>query len=641
MSSRFSIEGSISMVDKATKTMGKVARNATGFSTKMQRQFARADSSVGRVGRTLKQTGKRTAQVGMAGLAVGAGLVTRQFIQFDDAIFGASAKFGDLDITSKKGIKTMEQLRATARKVGADTKFNAVEAAQGLDFLAMASFNTEQAMVSLPEVTNLATVAQVDLARATDIASDTLGAFNLMSKDSAQLQLNLARVNDVAAKTTTMFNTTLEGLFDAVSKGGAQFTASGQKIETFSTLVGVMANASVKGSESGTQLRNIMLRLAGPTNKARAMMQKLGIRVQDSQGNFRDIISILDDVKKGTQKMGDVQRSAALNTIFGARAITGVNILLSAGTKKLTEYRKKLLASKGAAAAMAKIIEQGFGNQLKALGSAATEAGFKIITAFAGDGKKGIQVLTEAIRNFDPTPIVDGMKMAFRFVKAFIDIVKFLAPVIIPIVILWKSYAAAVAIATTAQALFNVTVSANPIAAVIVGVVALTAALVTLRANWNLVSLTWKIKANEISQSIVLLEIRLQKFLSNIPGIGKLFKSSLSDARGEMFKLVKEANAFKGIKTQIQTGKMSDEGIGGLLNKKEDQDFLRTIKPQAGPFAPADFSSPESLGITNTNNNNTSAALDVNFNNTPAGTSVKQSGQMPPGTTLNTGMDNG
>jgi hypothetical protein len=103
------------MVDKATKTMGKVARNATGFSTKMQRQFARADSTVGRVGRTLKQTGKRTAQVGMAGLAVGAGLVTRQFIQFDDAIFGASAKFGDLDITSKQGIKTMEKLRATAR----------------------------------------------------------------------------------------------------------------------------------------------------------------------------------------------------------------------------------------------------------------------------------------------------------------------------------------------------------------------------------------------------------------------------------------------------------------------------------------------------------------------------------------------
>ena len=145
----------------------------------------------------------------------------------------------------------------------------------------MAGFNAEQAMKMLPGITSLATVANVDLARATDIASDALGAFNLMTNDTVQLQKNLNRVNDVSAKTTTMFNTDLNALFESVKAGASTFTAAGQSMESFNALVGVMSNAGVKGSESGTSLRNVMLRLADPTKETADVLKK--IRCSDSR----------------------------------------------------------------------------------------------------------------------------------------------------------------------------------------------------------------------------------------------------------------------------------------------------------------------------------------------------------------------
>ncbi|KKL99369.1 hypothetical protein LCGC14_1815120 [marine sediment metagenome] len=167
---------------------------------------------------------KRVAKVGIIAFGVALGLVTREFVNFDQAITSSSAKFGDLNLATAKGQKQLKALGKIARDVGAATQFSATEAAQGLDYLAMAGFNVEQAIAGLPRVIDLATVGKIDLARATDISSDALGAFNMMVKDSSQLQTNMTRINDVMAKTITSSNTDLEQLFETIKKGAPAFT---------------------------------------------------------------------------------------------------------------------------------------------------------------------------------------------------------------------------------------------------------------------------------------------------------------------------------------------------------------------------------------------------------------------------------
>lgn len=397
--------------DETSKNFNRMGKNAKKFGETSSRAFKKASRSATSFGTITKGI------LAAGGVSRGLGLVTRGltaattgFLEFDQSITAASAKFSDLNLTTKEGQKTLLELKKTARAVGATTEFSAAQAAGGLDFLALAGFKTKQAMALLPGVTNLATVANVDLATATDIASDSLGAFGLMTQDSIKLAKNFTRTQDVMAKTTATSNTNLTDLFESIKKGAPAFTAAGQSMESFAALAGEMANSGVKGSESGTQLRNVMLRLAKPTKEAQTELSKLNVRTQDSQGNFRDVIDILADFEKGLKGMGTAQKSATLKTVFGARAITGVSILLKSGTKRLRSYRQMLIDSSGAAKKMADIMRSSLINRLKSLGSAALEVGFQFFDAFDEQGAGAIDKLTQFVRRIDLTPLINGIK---------------------------------------------------------------------------------------------------------------------------------------------------------------------------------------------------------------------------------------
>jgi len=431
---------------------------------------------------------KRFAAIGGAAVLAGLALTTRAFIQFDESLTAASAKFGDLNLATEEGQATLKRLGETAREVGATTKFSATEAAQGLDFLAMAGFTAEQAMTALPQVVNLATVAQTDLATATDIASDSLGAFGLMTDDATQLQENFTRINDVMAKTMTSSNTNMTDLFETVKAGAPTFTAAGQSLESFAAMAGIMANSGVKGSTSGTSLRNVMLKLADPTSEAAKEMENLGVVTQDENGNFRDIIDILADFETGLVGMGTAQKTAALSTIFGARSVTGINVLLQSGSEALRDYRTELEGASGAAQEMADIIGSSLSNQLKSLKSAALEKGFQLIERFAGDASVGITKLTESIRAFDIekyvqlfkdwAPVIKGVVAGFVAFKA----VMIMGTTIQGIMALVKAIQAAAA----AQGILNVVMAANPIGAVAFAVAGLIALLATLQAKYGI-----------------------------------------------------------------------------------------------------------------------------------------------------------
>lgn len=469
--------------DSATKSFRKASRGGTQFSS-IVKGILSAD----------------LVRSGITGLKAGISSAAAEFVNYDQAITSASAKFKGLNTTTVEGQKTLESLMGTARELGATTEFSATQAAQGLDFLAMAGFTTEQAMASLPGVVDLATVAQVDLARATDIASDSLGSFGLMTKDSVQLQKNFVRVNDVFAKTMTTSNTSIEALFESVKSGGSAFTAAGQSMETFSALAGVMANAGIKGSESGTSLRNVMLRLGSPAADAGKVMRQLGIQTQDANGNFRDVIDILGDFEKGLVGMGTAQRTAALSTVFGARSVTGVNILLQEGTEALGDYRDGLIKAGGASAAMAEKIRGSIGNQLASLKSATTELGFQFIDTFKDQIGPAIQGLTTIIRGVDVPGLVENF-------KSLIDVGLQFKSVLFAIVGGWVAYKAvfagaallqgikmfllfgkALRAAVVAQGLLNVLMTANPIGLIATAVGLLVGGLILLVTNWDAVS---------------------------------------------------------------------------------------------------------------------------------------------------------
>ncbi len=491
--------------DLISKTFARMGKNADRFGNKSSKAFKKANRSASRFRDVTKGILAAGAiQKVLGGLQRGVSAVTTEFIGFNGAIISAAAKFKDINLATAEGQKRLLELKKAARETGAVTQFSAGQAASGLDFLAMAGFNATQAMAALPGVVNLATVANVDLARATDIASDSLGAFGLMTEDAAQLQKNFTRVNDVMALTMSRTNTNMEDMFEAVKKGAPDFVKAGQSLESFNALLGVMANSGKKGSEAGTALRNIMLRLASPTKEARKAIDKIGIKTADADGNFRDIVDILADVEKGTKSMGEVQKTAALSTIFGARAVGSINILLTEGSKKIRKFRGELEDAGGASQKMADIMRTSLGNRLKSLSSAAIEFGFKFFTAFEKKGAGAIDKLTKAIRNFDPQPIIDGLNFAFKAMSSLFNIMKFFGPELLVITAGFLTYGAVLAglaigpavagffsllsilkSTTAIMGLLNAVMAANPIGAIIFGVTALVAAIVLLEKKFK------------------------------------------------------------------------------------------------------------------------------------------------------------
>lgn len=510
--------------DLISKTFARMGKNAERFGGKSSKAFKQANRSASRFRDVTKGILAAGAiQKVLGGLQRGVAAVTSEFIGFDGAIISAAAKFKDVNLATAEGQKRLLELKKAARETGAATQFSAGQAASGLDFLAMAGFNATQAMAALPGVVNLATVANVDLGRATDIASDSLGAFGLMTEDATKLQKNFTRVNDVMALTMSRTNTNMEDMFEAVKKGAPDFTKAGQSLESFNALLGVMANSGKKGSEAGTALRNIMLRLASPTKEAQKAIDKIGIKTADASGNFRDIVDILADVEKGTKNMGEVQKTAALSTIFGARAVGSINILLTEGSKKIRKFRGELEGAGGASQKMADIMRTSLGNRLKSLSSAAIEFGFKFFTAFEKRGAGAIDKLIAAIRSFDPQPIIDGLNFAFKAMSGLFNLMKFFGPELLVIAGGFLAYGTVLAglaigpavmgflsllsvLKSTAaiMGILNAVMIANPLGAIIFGVTALIAALVFLEKKFKVFT--------KIGQA-------LGKFF--IPGFGK------------------------------------------------------------------------------------------------------------------------
>lgn len=496
----FAVSTVFTAKDGVSAAFGKMGKQAGFFGDKADKAFRKASRSGSRFGDIVKgilvtdviRGGFRQLQRGMAE-------VSTEFISYDAAITAASAKFKGLDLATQSGIDTLNELKIVAREVGGTTEFTATQAAGGLEFLAMAGFSAKQSMALLPGVVDLATASDLDLARATDIVTDSLGAFGLVVEDNAQLTKNMARVNDVFAKTATTANTSVEALFGAVGKGASQFKATGQSLVTFSALAGVMANSTLKAEESGTVLRNIMLRLSNPVTKAAEIMKDLGVEVADSKGNFNDVVDILGDFEKGLKKYTPVQRAAALSTVFGARSVNGINILLEKGTKGLKAYRKELDNSAGASDKMAETIRKSLGNRLAGLRSAAIELGFKFVDVFDGKIGPAIDRLTAIVRGIDVAGIVAGF-------NTFLDVLVKFKPIIVGITAAFLTYNgvfAAFAIASkiqtflafasalkavgVAQGLLNIVMMANPIGAVAVAVGLLVAGLVLLYDNWTTV----------------------------------------------------------------------------------------------------------------------------------------------------------
>jgi TP901 family phage tail tape measure protein len=329
---------------------------------------------------------------GIAQLGQGVRNVTDEFISLDHSLTSAGARFGD---AFGRGTKGFKDLSAAARETGSATEHTAAAAGDGLSFMAMAGFSAAESMALLPDIANLATAANLDFARSSDIASDALGAFGKNTGTAEEKAAAFKSIMDQAAKSTNTANMDLEMWFESIREGAPSFVAAGQEMSTLNTMIAEMANNGKKGATSGFMLRNVMNRLAGPVGKGKKALRAMNIEVADADGNFRDVFDIMQDMEVELGKMGEVGRTKAIKEIFGERAVAGMNILFAKGAAGLKDMRREIEDSGDASEKLADKMRGSVQNRIAKIKSAATELGLKFFDAFGPKIEGGIASITK------------------------------------------------------------------------------------------------------------------------------------------------------------------------------------------------------------------------------------------------------
>jgi TP901 family phage tail tape measure protein len=472
MSGRYSVEAVFRAVDRITAPVSRIQNRVGQLTRSMRRGFDGVNRTMDRVAGGIRR-GAVVAAAAIGSIGVAMFNVLGTGATFEQTMVNAATKFPG---AIRKGTAAFKELEDAALKTGATTEFTATQAAQALDFLAMAGFGPKAAIASLPGVVDLATVSALGLGRATDIASDALGAYGLMTDDVGQLGVNLSRVNDVLATTATSANTTVEQLFESMRKGAPLARLAGSDIETVAALIGTMADAGTKSDKAGTAITNMFLNLSAPASKARQVLRRLSIGVEDVRGDLRDIPDIIGDLDKATRGMGGRQRLAVLEAIFGREGLAGVSTVVADGADALRKYREQLRNSGGNSMEMASVMRDTVQGNLSELRSAIEAVKIEIFNLNKGPLTDVIAKTTEWVRTMGPDAAGSIGKFMLKIINNFDEIVEAIKRVAIGLAIFYSLLLLLKSLALILTVV-NLLLAANPITLVVLGVLALIAAV--------------------------------------------------------------------------------------------------------------------------------------------------------------------
>lgn len=337
---------------------------------------------------TMHITGK-LLDVGQAALQVG--------MDFDASMSNVYGLMSSLNLSQAQ----MDALRDTAREMGATTKFSASEAADAMGYMALAGWDDAQVIAGIPGVLNLAAAANMDLAKASDIVTDTMTPFG-MAADRA------GEAADVFAYAQANSNTTVEALGEAMKYAAPTADAFGMTLQDTAAAMGVLANAGIKGSQGGTTLNAMLRDMKNNAKNGAIAIGKTKVALTNADGSYRSYAAIIRDIDKATSSMTASQRDAALGAIFGDESLKGILATLKQGPDALDAMTEGMYACGGAAEDMAATMGDNLKGDLAILESGAQDMAIALSDWLMPAARGVVQGITDMIGKFNA--LDDGTK---------------------------------------------------------------------------------------------------------------------------------------------------------------------------------------------------------------------------------------
>lgn len=490
-----------------------------------------------------------------------------------------------------KTAEDYQKLSDFAKKMGAETKFTAAQAAEALNKIALAGYNAEKQMKTLPVVLNLAAAGNMDLAVASDMVTDAMAALGIAADD-------VTVFSDKIAKAAQKSNTDISQLGEAIlTIGGTAKQLAGGTSE-LNTALGILADVGIKGAEGGTILRNIINDLVAPTADATAELEKMDVALYNTDGSLRSLGDIFLDIKAYLAQFGNSDKAVndTLNKIFDVRNLKGVTALLTYSGDRFNELMGYMADCDGAAQQMAETMSDNLKGSLTILQSAleacgttiyekveqpfrnATETAIREVTRLNssminGELKPSIDKITRAFGNLLDTVVdfavddgipalINGLEWVAEngpTIKAVLvsigtSMLTFKAVTFISKATLaLKAYKEAAQATATQQALLNAVIGVNPWVLIATAIVAATSFLATYTVA--------AMKANDVTK----------KYREELENIKNDYKNSSQQSEAEVILLEKKIDRYNQLRKELGENKAASAEFKALAEELQEQ----------------------------------------------------------------------
>ena len=320
-----------------------------------------------------------------------------------------------------------QKLIDKAKEMGSKTKFSATESAQAMEYMAMAGWKTQDMVDGLKGIMDLAAASGEDLASTSDIVTDALTAFGLSASDSTHFA-------DVLAKASSNANTNVAMMGETFKYVAPVAGAMGYSVEDCSVAIGLMANSGIKASQAGTSLRQMLSRLAKPTDEVQGAMDQLGVSLTDSAGNMKSLDTVMGDLRNGFKGLSKAEQAQLATSLAGQEAMSGLLAIVNASDGDFDKLKDSIYNCKDAAANMAVVAQDNLAGQITSLKSKAEGLGIAFygsiqepLKELASVGVKALEDLNNAYTSNGFVGFINEVGNKVPLLQSFTDAIAGLA----------------------------------------------------------------------------------------------------------------------------------------------------------------------------------------------------------------------
>ena len=371
---------------------------------RMQAGLRNAQANFARFGLAATRAGAMLTGMGIAG---GAAIlkITNEFMKFDDTMRAAAARTGNFD-------RSLVELSETARHLGATTSYTATQVGEMIGELTKAGKTAAEIKKLAPAILNVAKATGMATNEAAEMVAQVSGMFE---------RTDFSRVGDILVAAANQSMMGVSDLKEALTEVGTIANSAGNSLEQTAGMIMVLADAGVKGSKAGTQLKNVLNNIS---KEAEMIERTLGISI--GQGNLKNLPDLMYEFSRATKDMTQRDRVALFIKLFKKLGMTGANVLTK-NTKKTAEMIDMLESGTMSAADLAEKMESGLGGSMRKMKSAFQEVILMMGQSFAPT----IEVIAQSLR------------VLFGLIGKVGGALKFFAPVLITIVVATLVFGAA------------------------------------------------------------------------------------------------------------------------------------------------------------------------------------------------------